>query len=358
MSQPSSSAPVLFITTGRSGSTMMQGIINSHPDICGISELLTFCGKMTDETRMLHDVVVDGKEFWRHLSWVHPPIRWQMRNDVAQSEIIYPFKSDSSMFNAETGVPAICLTALPALTDRIDELYREVERVVEAYPAQHVRDHYEQLFDWLRVRFDRKQVIERSGASAQYADDLLNLWPDTKYIHLVRNGMDTCWSMLNQHGFKTYLIKQQIEAIIGVDPYVNSDRSRAGELPEELRTLLPENITREKFLAYDIPLKLIGEVWSDMMVDAMQMLSKLPAEQVLHIDYDRFCHDPVTQIRALVNFSGVKCTDEWARTATRNVRPNQGGHRKLSADDQAELAEALEPGATLLKQLMNSGQVL
>ena len=58
-------------------------------------------------------------------------------------------------------------------------------------PVAPVSVHVAQLFDWLRVRFERRLWIERSGGSLEYAELLRERWPNALFILLVRDGRET-----------------------------------------------------------------------------------------------------------------------------------------------------------------------
>ena len=72
---------------------------------------------------------------------------------VAMKEVLYPYKSTSSYFSAEIGVPAILQTTLPHLTPEHDNLFAEIEDFLTCCPTATIQQHYQTLFNWLSKTF-------------------------------------------------------------------------------------------------------------------------------------------------------------------------------------------------------------
>lgn len=352
--------PTVIVSSGRCGSTMMGNLINAHEDILSLSEFIMNVTEICTNIEAAFTMnLIDGKDFWQRISRIIPEITLMLKNDIIYDELIYPYQSAHSVFNKETGVPGILMATLPHLSDDPDALYASLETFICAQPESTIRWHYDNLFAWLMTRFNRKTWVERSGGCVLFLDQMLGLWPDAKYIHIVRNGMDTSVSMSKHEGFRLLVvIKEQIKHYLGVDPYRSSDRSRIESLPPELRCFLPENFDREAFLNYQISIEPFAQVWLNQVTDGFTKLANFSKDQLLTVSYDRFCHDPQSQLRQIIEFVGVECSDIWLEQVTRNVRPSGGQWKKLAKDEQAILHRICAPGTELIQQYVDSGLII
>lgn len=348
-----------IISSGRCGSTMMSNLINTHADILSVSEFfidVVSHGYKLDAA--FGSEKIDGQEFWQRLNHKPPIMNVMLENDRAYSEMLYPHRDPSSKFSAQSGVPALQMTMLPHITDKPDELYDELEPVICAQPVQGLRDHFEDLFAWLMKKFGNKTWVERSGGSIPFANEMIRVWPDAKYIHVFRSGMDTARSMSVHEGFKIVLTGGEIEKYLGVNPYFSNNRDNVDWVPEALRGFLPECFDTKVFDDYVIPLDFIGGMWSDNIKQGFEVLSGLPRSQVLHIDYNRFCDDPAGQLKTIVEFLGVACPDDWLKATAGKVKKSGGAWKALPPDQQEMLVEACRPGMELIEQKVKEGFVL
>jgi Sulfotransferase domain. len=348
-----------IVSSGRCGSTMMSSLLNQHPDILSVSEfLIDVCNLQSNLDWAFTTEKVSGEDFWRRINLKPHLMNQMLRLDCPYQEMLYPYKKPGARFNAETFIPAICMTFLPHISDTPDELYEELELVVPAFPVQGMREHYEALWHWLIARLDKKVWVERSGTSIVYVEEMLKMWPDGKYIHMFRDGRDTCYSMRNHVGFKYTIMGQKIEEYLGVNPYHSDDRSQIHKVPEEYLFLLPENLTREQLDNWGIPIEILGQAWSADIAKGFRIFEDLPADRVLHIDYDRFCGDPEAQLEVITEFCGVESSVAWLKDVTSSVSVSKGSWQKLEDQQRRLLVESCESGNALIAEKIQQGLVL
>ena len=335
--------PVLVLSSGRCGSTMLSDILNRHPDILSLSEFFTY----VYVARWIRHPDLTGDRMWRILSKPTMVHRTLLGRQV--DEVLYPFDDPRARFTPHS-LPPILGVALPHLTERHESLFEELEPVVRAQPRQSPAEHFRHLFGWLSERFGAKVWIERSGASIGYAGALLRTFPEARAIHLFRDGRDVALSMRAHHATRRSLQFVRRFESLGVDV--------AGLLREEhtpwavrLRVALGAAVTMllpEK-LEHDPPLPEFGRLWSMTIEVGCRMLDQLPPERRLDVRFEDLQTDPEGQLRRLVRFIGPRLElDGWLREVSSLPRPTPSRFALLGAADQAALTEACRPGLELL----------
>ena len=114
--------PVLVLSTGRCGSTMVSNMLNLHPRVLSLSEFFTCIGLKTFRPRR-----PTGDWMWKLYSQQSYRTRLLLREPF--EELIYPFDDPESRFT-RSDVPPIACAALPHLTKDHDTLFDELEPVV------------------------------------------------------------------------------------------------------------------------------------------------------------------------------------------------------------------------------------
>ena len=165
--------PVLVLSTGRCGSTMISEILNTHPRVLSLSETFTRVGQGPFRRRRC-----DGKQIWRAFS---NHSKWRLH--TGYKEALYPFGSPGARYT-RSDVPPLACTTLPHLTDECDALFDELAQVVPAWPRRRPSEHFRELFEWLCRRFERDVWVERSGASLLLASRLIRDYPDARIVHM------------------------------------------------------------------------------------------------------------------------------------------------------------------------------
>jgi hypothetical protein len=357
-SGPSTIQPVFVVGTGRCGSTLVSNILRAHPDVLSLSEFFTF---VTDLGTLIQPAfppdVIEAAHFWRIISTPYHKQNLMLREGIAMDEVLYPC-APTSRFTAQNGVPAILQTTLPHLTSKHDELFDEIRTFVLAQTPADIQLHYTRLFAWLQQRFGRHVWVERSGSSIRIIGRLRQHFPQAKFVHIVRDGRNCALSMSKHSGFRMVMLAFLLTEIMGCDPFEDNDRSGIDDLPEDLYPFLPEHFDPTAFREYDAAPSLYGHYWSGEIIQGLDILSQVPAQQVLTLHYEDFLTDFIPTANRLITFiDPTLANHDWLQEVQGIVHPASSTWKTLPKQEQAFLQAACEPGFQKLKDFQQSSLI-
>ncbi|GAB4537448.1 MAG: sulfotransferase [Haliangiales bacterium] len=343
--------PTFIVGTGRCGSTMLSNLLRQHPHIASVSEFFsTVCdlgGRIPD---LFTEDALDGARFWALISAINPRERLTLRHGVAMPEVIYPYDSPAARYSPESGVPAILQVTLPHLTDQPDALFDELREQVVTWPAAPIRAHYEALFSWLAQRLGKRLWVERTGGAFVIIEPLHAMFPDARYLHIVRDGRDTALSIREHLGFRIFILGSMMTELLGVDPYAAPDPSHVERVPSPLRALLPGGFDAQAFRDYRVPLEMCGQLWSQQIANGLGVLATVPAESQLTVRYEDILADPSAQLGRMAEFFGDEFVDrDWIASCAALVRSPRSSWRSLPEAEADALTAACQPGFELLR---------
>jgi putative sulfotransferase len=341
------SVPTFIVGTARCGSTMMSTMLREHPRVLSLSEFFSFVSDF-DRARLaqiLSPAPIAGQGFWEFIAEITPLLSLALRHRVEAAESIYPCGSPAARFSRRTGVPGILHVTLPHLTDDPDRLFDLLRDEVCAWPPATMGGHYQHLFDWLAAHFHKGLWVERSGGWLFVVDSFRSMFPQSRFIHIVRDGRDAALSMQEHLGFRLTYAMMSLEDLLGVNPLQSADRSHIARVPTELRPFLPEAFNAEAFRAFRLPLAFFGELWSQWIADGLNGLRELPADRLLTLRYEDFFGDPKRQLDMLAAFLGEDFVDaDWSSRCAATVRKPRSTWRDLGEEDARLLTAACQPG--------------
>ena len=278
-----------------------------------------------------------------------------LRHGLLVPEFLYQVSS-TSRYTAQTGVPPLLLTTLPHLTSDYEALYDEVRQVVSRFPPAWIAQHYARLFRWMTHRLGREVCVERSAFSLPMVRSLAQLFPTAKFVHLVRDGRACALSMSRHLLFRLVAIVELQREVLGVDPYYSSDRTKAKDLNEDLRRLLPEQFDVDVFWNYQLPLEVFGSLWTAMLIAGIGALLELPEERVLTLTYEQFLAQPQTSIKQLIAFIDPTLLDEtWVHLTATQIRQTPLSWQELPSSERKSLEAACQPGLALFQAIAQEG---
>ncbi len=335
---PLDSKDLTFVVgTGRCGSTMISNIFRQHPEVLSLSE---FFIALEDSSRF-QEGILDGSQFWALLSAPNSIYEVVLRLGIDVPEFLYPISS-TSRYNAETGVPNILMTSLPHLTQDYEALYDELQGVVSSFPPDRVEQHYSRLFLWLKNRFGCKICVERSGYSLPMVPSLARLFPDAKFVHIIRDGRECAMSMSRHYPFRllaTLALREERE-----DPSLPDEESEY----DDWLWLLPEQFYKD-VAQNEIPIEVFGHMWSTWITEGICRLSQLPEEQVFTITYEELVEHPQQNLKRLMTFVDPSLFNEtWLHSAAALIQQKPLSWEKLAAHKRASLEAACQPGLEAL----------
>ena len=333
--------PVLVLSTGRCGSTMISDVLNLHPDVLSLSEVFSLLGPRALSGRRL-----GGKAMWALCSRQSPALRAVLSAGTVPTEILYPFDAPHARY-ATHDVPPILCAMLPHLTPDCEDLYDELEPIMRARPRVPLAEQYRYLFEWLRERFGRRVWVERSGGSLLSVPRLRRLFPEARLVHVYRDGRDTALSMSRHPAFQITLATLDRLQRLGLRPLENT--AEAGPVVSLLASLLPRLVNPGRMTRRPLDLAAYGDLWSRMILRGQKLLDALPPEQVMALRYEDVLQRPHEKLRELIAFIDPSLSsDTWLREAARVPLPNPPRYPSLDAETRRGLTEACAPGLQAL----------
>ena len=330
----------------------MSNLINQHPDICSISEFFALASDLGARfPELFPDAPLDGEALWALIGRGYPRTDLMIRHDVAMPEVIYPYKDPTARFGQETGVPLILQATLPHLSRDFDALYDQVATFCRALPEAPIRQHYDALFGFLQAQLGRKIWIERSGGIFNVIEEIHRLWPEARFIHVVRDGRSTAMSMNSHRGFKMFVLGQFLTECLKVDPYYDDNREKLRRVPRQYRAFLPEHFDAEAFDAFRFGLPMMGSLWSGQILKGLKVLDTLPADRLMTLRYEDLLDTPAQELERLAAFLGDDFVQAaWIEHAASLIRAPRSDVDALDADQRKALDSACRAGFEALAE--------
>ncbi|MEU9969398.1 MULTISPECIES: sulfotransferase [Streptomyces] len=334
------------VGTGRCGSTALSQVINIHPDVLSINELFA----SVPEREMLDETALSGPEFWGYLSRPNPITNSMIKNGASAPEFLY-HRVPGRRFDAETtGIPAISVMVLPHLTDDPDTLFDELESEVTSWPTRRPAEHWTALFTSLGARFGNPDaVVERTGMSIGRVPEMHRAFPEARFVHLYREGPDCAVSMSRHFSFRMIPLLWEMADHCGLETPEHLTAEHVAQLPADLAVLLSDRYDPALVWDRPIPISAFGALWSDTIVDGLEKLDAVPAEQRTALSYENLLEEPEKELIRLAEFIGVEPWRSWLDASVAHLdggRP--GAARKLPTEELTSLLESCSPGTRAL----------
>jgi hypothetical protein len=331
--------PVLVLSTGRCGSTMISELLNRHPAVLSLSEFMVLLGQEAFAHRN-----PSGAAMWRIYSRQSPALNAMMRVGAVMDEVLYPLGAPGARFGIGD-IPPIAMVTLPHLTDHHEALFDELAAVVPTWPRMGLAQHYEALFAHLARKYGRRVWVERSGGSLMFARKLLHLFPSARVIHVFRDGRDTAISMSGHPNFRLLVGAIAAYRKFGLEPTRAFDRERNRMRDVWLERAIFPFVDAPK-LAARATLTQFGEFWSRLVLLGRQVLADLPPERVLELRFEDVQQRPREMLERMIRFIDSSLMDEgWLSAAASVPRPvGRSKFTELPADEQRALTAACAPG--------------
>ncbi len=334
--------PVIVVGTGRCGSTALSQVVRTNPRWLSLSEVFSSLAP-----RAFPEGPVSGPELAGLLATPRYDSRVLLQHGIEDAELLYPLDDPRARFDRETGVPPLLVSALPHLTGIGDDLLDEICAELRGWEAAPVAAHYRRLFEWLRVRFGAERWIERSGGSLVYIDRLIEAFPEARFVHIWRDGLECTLSMSRHTGFRLLMLREQMLRRFGVDPFEDEARP-AALLESEYAALLPERFDAQAFARFDVPLSKYAGVWSRQILFGLPLLRELGPDRVLHVGYARLVAQPAETVRDLQRFVDGEVDEAWVDEAASLIGPGRPPADPGSVDQRTR--RICEAGSELLRE--------
>ncbi|MCW2862484.1 MAG: hypothetical protein JWP48_4192 [Actinoallomurus sp.] len=339
--------PLVFVVgTGRTGSTMLSRILHMHPEILSINELFA----SVNGINALPKEPLSGDDFWRIVASPNVVFDAMTANGTPLPEFLYP-RRHGRRFSAETtGIPALSLMVLPHLTDDPDELIDILEGDVTTWPRRPIALHYEAMFGLLSARFGGRVVVERSGHSLEWVPHLRETFPHAKFVHMFREGPDCALSMSRHLGFRSSALVREILECAGVGSVLELTPDRLQKLPPDL-AVFAGGFNFDAVRDRSVPITRFGSLWSEMIVEGVEHLNKIPADKQMSLKYEELLSSRRSELTRLAEFIDVRPDSEWLRAGAELLDDSKrGAAMRLAPDELAALRQSCEPGLSALQE--------
>jgi hypothetical protein len=329
------------VSTGRSGSTMLSKILHQHRDILSVSEFFVTLQRVPLGWELpLRDM--DGAELWELLSGTDPVVDAMIAGGLKNDEMFYPY--DTGRFTPAKGIPNICHNTLPILTDDPDTLFDQLATRVPTWPRRPAPTQYRAFFALLGELLGRRVIVERSGSSLALISELRAEFPDARFVHMYRDGVDCALSMVRHPMFRLAALQYLLALEAGL-PTSASFAEIAAVIPEQAAGLIVPPFDAERFMAYDIPAAIFARTWSIMVAGGIEALTALGPQSWTQLSYEELLAHPAAELTRLADFLGVPAEPDWLRSASDLIDPlRTGAATRIDAELRAELRAACGPG--------------
>jgi hypothetical protein len=265
--------PVFIIGTGRCGSTIVQELLAKHPDVAFISNLDSAIPGANLKGRWNNAVY---RSFPRGFSSRDTPYLKHLRFTLRE-RLHYGPSEAYALFSRQVSplisAPHRDLTA----QDVTPWLERRLRRFVEE-----------------RAEAQRRSVFMHKFTGWPRADFLKAVFPDARFVHVVRDGRAVASSLVQRPWWKGYL---------GVPGW------GFGPLPPEY-----EREWKESGEDYVV---LAGLEWM-VMLDAFEIAQeRVPSADWMTVRYEDFVEAPRRWAEAVAGFAGLPWTDGFEREVER-----------------------------------------
>jgi hypothetical protein len=314
--------PIVVVSTGRCGSTLLSQLLREHDDVLSLSE---FWPNRLNLPELFSATPQSGSDYWRLLS-------------VPMAEDIYRIALGGRI----SQVPKRTLhernymrrIALPSLVDDYDSLFGEIEQFVVARGVATPAEHVKAMFGFIAQRLGKRVWVERTGASIEYLPAWRTMWPDMHVVHMYRDGRDVALSMSKHHAFRLMIMRRE----------ANPHSSWL-----HIRPLPATELDIEAFYARQIPLPAFGELWNRMVCEGLEQLRGIPEHQQHWLRYEDLQSAPEQTLTRLLAFIDPRLSaGPWAKRCAEKLHPGRNDWRALEPGVLAELHAACRDGLRLL----------
>lgn len=319
---PIQQPPILIVSTGRCGSTLLSQLLREHEDVLSLSE---FWPNRVNLPQLFATEPICGSDYWQLLS---VPMAGDIYRIALGGKISQVPKRTLHERNYMRRI------ALPSLVDDYESLFREIELFMQARPTARPAEHVKAMFGFIAERLGKQIWVERTGASIEYLPLWLKMWPDMKVVHMYRDGRNTALSMSKHHAFRLMIMRAE------ADP--ESSWLHIRPLPDDTLDL-------DAFYARKIPLASFGRLWNRMICEGVSYLRQLPADQQHWLRYEDLLAAPEQTLSELLSFIDPQLpAQEWAERCARNLHPPRNDWRALDPVQRRELQAACREGLNIL----------
>ena len=332
-----------IVGTGRCGSTILSKMVDVHPQVAVLSEFMICLDfdRKYGERRVtgaeLGDILDCGLDSTGELK--------KIVTHLATPEISFdaeaaPAPVDASRYR-DGVLPELMLLPLGHLFDDPPSMFDEIVSFARDQPERLLSEHYFVLFDWITRRAGKQVWVERSGGSIASLPELVELFPNGRFLHLHRDPLDTALSMQRHNHFRLRAFKHRRMRTADGIAWSDLDESDLnGDVPmsSRLRSIFDTPVPLEYFL----------EDWSESILRGMRAVRRLRPDQYTEITFEQMGSDPETVLQKIVEFFDLPREPHWIGEACALLRAGQAAHAEPDAEQRALLERHCQAAMSLL----------
>lgn len=198
---------------------------------------------------------------------------------------------------------------------------------------------------YIRGQFDKlantrklDTVIEKTCANSLRVAFVDKIFPEAKYVFIVRDGMDAVGSALERWtadlDFRYILQKARYVPLSDLPYYaMRYFYHRVHRLTSKDNRLAlwgPAMGNIDELLGRHTLTEVCALQWSACVEQAAHDFSCIPSDRVINIKYEEFVHDPVGEFTKLAVFLNKEIPDSLNNYLRVNVRPNSVGKGRMA----------------------------
>ncbi|MFC5743616.1 sulfotransferase family protein [Dyella tabacisoli] len=342
MSGADQAIPRFVIGTGRCGSTLLSKMLAKCPGLlmldeffAGIDRDSSFTGTQLSGKQFAHQLLHDRTTI--ELIRTRYPLLMQAGAPTLVNRTVPPFLSGNQ------SIPALCV-ALAGAAQKMGLnpflLTGRATRFLETLSEQPFAAHCRTLFDWLAQQSGSvRGWCERSGASLEFLGDLVESFPQGRFLHLHRDGLHTALSM---HAHPIFALQISLR----LKPMLAEEAQLAASPPVDISVdPIVRRLTAEAPTVEDC-----GRYWSSAVMSGAHAAAGLGKDRYMDIRYEDLVADPLRYLESIADFFALDSRQAWLREAAALADSGASAKRlpSLSPHALAALQAACLPGQQLL----------
>lgn len=323
-----------ILNTGRSGSTMLTRMLNENHQMLVMSDFFS-CGDPLDRFPAR---LMSGDDFAHYLSEVNDIGTLLQRRAFTIDEQLNSGE-DNTRWPDPSRMPAMLTNPFAFLTDDPDSLWDDAIALVRAFPTQSFGAHVRALFGWLIERFGKKAWLERSGSNLSYVKGIRATFPNARFVHLHRDGIEASMSMREHTWFK-------------ISAEYDERAPTMEEMEQAIRrpTLDNSDPVSRYFGAEGPPIERFGRHWSRQIAAGYREFSQLRSDQLIEVRYEELLAHPARELGRIAEFFELPDDPGWIDRAAALIDDKLGKRtaHALPQDEFDRISGAVQTGQVLV----------
>jgi hypothetical protein len=275
---------IFFVVgTGRSGTNLCKNMLNLHPQIKAVHEthFISTLARMFGTQIITFDdffnVAIEHYQSKGEIRWMHMHLRPRKLN--------------------------------------VDTFENDFRAYCASMPQATVSEYIEQFFDYCYGKGDYL-LGDKTPTYGLHMEELLKIFPNAKFLHLIRDGRFAAPSMQKHGGF--------VRLINGGYPQKVLDYSYLN--------------TQGSFSTEPVTLEQCIDFWSYVAAEIRMQAQKIPQERYLEIRYEDLVLHPMRELTRISEFLAVSRNLIWfVRASLTPKKSSLRGRKKMSAEQYREL---------------------